>query len=252
LTFGAKWRVLCAESFPFGVFVTKMNFFRGRLLAAFLASVLTTHVAVAQKATPPAPAATVPSAAAPGTPNVVELKPEPSQPNWVKVCGKDQAANKEICYTTRDFVSEQNTPVLAAAVYDIKGEKEKIVRFLLPLALLLERGIRVSVDQEKPVNGSFAICFPNGCFAEVKVSDAFIASMKKGKRVQISVQNAGAAEVSFRAPLDKFGEGFDGAAIDPKVLEEQQKNLQQELERRSDEIRKRMEQQKPAETAPKP
>ena len=28
---------------------------------------------------------------------------QPSQPNWTKVCGKDQAANKEICYTTRDF-----------------------------------------------------------------------------------------------------------------------------------------------------
>jgi guanyl-specific ribonuclease Sa len=28
---------------------------------------------------------------------------QPSQPDWTKVCGKDQAANKEICYTTRDF-----------------------------------------------------------------------------------------------------------------------------------------------------
>ncbi|MFL5210599.1 MAG: invasion associated locus B family protein, partial [Microvirga sp.] len=39
-----------------------------------------------------------------------------------------------------------------------------------------------------------------------------------------------------------FGKAFDGAAIDPKVLEEQQKKLQEELERRSDEMRKKLEQ----------
>lgn len=114
----------------------------------------------AQPQAQPQPAAP----AAPGT--VVQVKPEPSQADWTKVCGKDQAANTEICYTTRDFVSDQGQPVLAVAVYDAKGpQAQKIVRFLVPLGLLIQPGVRFAVDQGQATPGRFAVCFPNGCFA---------------------------------------------------------------------------------------
>ena len=173
-------------------------------------------------------------------PTVVQVKPEPSQTNWTKVCGKDQAANKEICYTTRDFVSDQGQPVLAVAVYDVKGDPNKIVRFLMPLGLLLQPGIRFGVDTAQPTPGRYAICFPNGCFAEAQVKDDFINAMKKGTNLSISVQNQGAREVSFSIPLSDFAKGFDGAPIDPKVLEDQQKALQDELAKRQEELRQRL------------
>jgi len=173
-------------------------------------------------------------------PTVVQVKPEPSQTTWTKVCGKDQAANKEICYTTRDFVSDQGQPVLAVAIYDVKGDPNKIVRFLMPLGLLLQPGIRFGVDTTQPTPGRYAICFPNGCFAEAQVKDDFINAMKKGTNLNISVQNQAAREVSFSIPLSDFAKGFDGAPIDPKVLEEQQKALQDELAKRQEELRKRL------------
>lgn len=173
-------------------------------------------------------------------PTVVQVKPEPSQTTWTKVCGKDQAANKEICYTTRDFVSDQGQPVLAVAIYDVKGDANKIVRFLMPLGLLLQPGIRFGVDTAQPTPGRFAICFPNGCFAEAQVKDDFINAMKKGTTLSISVQNQGAREVSFAIPLTDFAKGFDGPAIDPKVLEDQQKQLQDELAKRQEELRQRL------------
>ncbi len=189
--------------------------------------------APAQPAQPPAGQA--------GTgPTVVQVKPEPSQTTWTKVCGKDQAANKEICYTTRDFVSDQGQPVLAVAIYDVKGDPNKIVRFLMPLGLLLQPGIRFGVDTAQPTPGRYAICFPNGCFAEAQVKDDFINAMKKGTTLSVSVQNQGAREVSFAIPLTDFAKGFDGAAIDPKVLEEQQKQLQDELAKRQEELRQRL------------
>lgn len=173
-------------------------------------------------------------------PTVVQVKPEPSQTNWTKVCGKDQAANKEICYTTRDFVSDQGQPVLAVAIYDVKGDPNKIVRFLMPLGLLLNPGIRFGVDNAQPQPGRYAICFPNGCFAEAQVKDDFVNAMKKGTTLSVSVQNQGAREVSFQIPLTDFAKGFDGAPIDPKVLEEQQKQLQDELAKRQEELRQRL------------
>ncbi|MDF2972017.1 MAG: invasion protein [Microvirga sp.] len=176
-------------------------------------------------------------------PTVVQVKAEPSQPDWTKVCGKDPASNAEICYTTRDFVSDQGHPVMAVAVYEQKGSQQtqRVVRFLLPLQLMLQPGIRFAVDQGQPTPGRYALCFPNGCFAEaIRLKDDLIAAMKKGTNLNVSVQNAAAREVTFAVPLAGFGKAFDGPAIDPKVLEEQQKKLQEELEKRSDELRKRL------------
>ena len=178
-------------------------------------------------------------------PTVVQVKAEPSQPEWTKVCGKDPANNAEICYVTRDFVSDQGQPVLAVAVYDAKGpQPQKIARFLMPLGLMLRPGIRFTVDQSSAATpGQYAVCFPNGCFAEaLGLKDDVVNAMKRGTNLNVSVQNQVGREVTFAVPLAGFGKAYDGPAIDPKVLEEQQKKLQEELEKRSDELRKRLEQ----------
>lgn len=198
----------------------------------------------------PAPAQPQPAPQAQGNqgqaqstgPLLVQVKPEPTQTEWTKVCGRDPSTNNEICYTTRDFVSDQGQPVLAAAVYDVKGGGPKIVRFLMPLGLLLKPGIRFAVDQGSPAAGTYTICFPNGCFAEAAgLKDDITNSMKKGTNINVSVQNQVGREVTFQVPLAGFGKAFDGAPIDPKVLEDQQKRLQEELEKRSEELRKKLE-----------
>jgi invasion protein IalB len=184
-------------------------------------------------------------------PSIVSVKAEPSQPDWTKVCGKDPNAT-EVCYTTRDFVSDQGQPVLAVAVYDVKSgpQPQKVVRFLMPLGLLLQPGMRFAVDQGTATPGKYAICFPNGCFAEAQVKDDFIGAFKKGTSLNVSVQNQAGREVTFVVPAAGFGKAFDGPAIDPKVLEEQQKKLQEELEKRSEELRKRLESNAGAAPAP--
>jgi invasion protein IalB len=176
-------------------------------------------------------------------PMVVQVKPEPSQAEWTKVCGKDASNQAEVCYTTRDFVSDQGQPVLAAAVYDVKANPpQKVVRFLMPLGLLLRPGIRFAVDQGTPLAGAYTVCFPNGCFAEATgLKDDVVNAMKKGTTINVSVQNQVGREVTFAVPLAGFGKAFDGAPIDPKVLADQQKKLQDELEKRSEELRKRLE-----------
>ncbi|QRE74463.1 invasion associated locus B family protein [Methylobacterium aquaticum] len=216
--------------------------------------------ALAQPKKPAAPAPAPAQQAAPAAqaqqtgPMVVQVKPEPSQTDWTKVCGKDQGSGSEVCYTTRDFVSDQGQAVLAVAVYDMKGPQgTKVVRFLMPLGLLLQPGIRFTVDNGQPTPGRYAVCFPNGCFAEAPgLKDEVVAAMKKGTTLHVSVQNQMQREVTFAVPLAGFGKAFDGAPIDPKVLEEQQKKLQAELEKRSEEMRKQLEQKGAAAPAAAP
>ena len=166
-----------------------MSFSLKRFGAAGLAGLflLAGAEAFAQAKKPPAkPAAPAPAAPAPADapepaagspapqpapqqgPFRVELSP--TQNDWTKVCGKDPAANKEICYTTRDFSAEKDKPpVLALAVYDIKGDDTRVVRLLMPVGLMLRPGFRFSIDNGLPTEGTFEICFPNGCFAEARI-----------------------------------------------------------------------------------
>ena len=230
-------------------FATRLARLRGPIGLAALLSLAAAAPGLAQqqprqpqRPTQPAQPAQPQQQAPAGT--VVQVKPEPSQADWTKVCGKDPAQNAEICYTTRDFVSDQGQPVLAVAVYDAKGaQPQKIVRFLMPLGLLLQPGVRFAVDQGQPTPGRYAICFPNGCFAEAPgLKDDVVNAMKKGTSLNVSVQNQAQREVTFAVPLAGFGKVFDGPPIDPKVLEEQQKKLQEEMQKRSDEMRQRLQQ----------
>lgn len=220
-------------------------------LAAFVAAA----PALAQQPKPAAPAAPAQRPAAPAAPGatqaapqgqptgptVVQVKPEPSQADWLKVCGEDPGNKKKICYTTRDFVSDQGQPVLAVAVYDVQGDPNRIMRFLMPLGLLLQPGIRFSIDAGQGQSGKYAVCFPNGCFAEGAVGQATIDQMRKGTNLKVSVQNQFTREVTFEVPLAGFAKAFDGAPIDPKVLEDQQRQMQEQMQKQAEDLRKKLE-----------
>lgn len=186
--------------------------------------------------------------------NLVPVQPEPSQTGWTKLCGDDQASGARICYTTRDFVSDQGQPVLAVAIYDIdapEGQEDQLIaRFLMPLALLLQPGIRFAADNNDAVSGAFAVCFPNGCFAESAITEAMVDQMKAGQTLNISVQDQQGQIVTFQVPLEGFTAGWDGDPIDPAELQAQQQRLQEELQRRSEELRQRLEQESGAAPAP--
>ena len=214
-------------------------------------------IAAPKKKAPAAPAEdqatqpAAPTAAAPAEAQNNKLGLLPTQKDWTKVCGKDQTANKEVCYTTRDFSAEAGKPpVLALAVYDIKGDDTKIIRMLMPIGLMLRPGFRFTVDNGQPSEGSYEICFPNGCFAEAKVKTGTVDAMKKASVMNVSVRNQANAEVIFSVPMEGFGKAFDGPAVDPKVLQAQQQKLQAELQKRAEDEAKKLEAAKAAPASP--
>ena len=213
------------------------------------AQVLADGAAFAQAAKKPAAPAEAPAQQAqpqPGPPpqGPVKIDLKASQADWTKVCGKDQGNNKEICYTTRDFGSDPSQPpAIAVAVYDVKGEDTRIVRLLMPVGLLLRPGFRFSIDKGPQTDGAFEICMPNGCFAEAKIKGVTIDQLKKGTLLNVAVKNSATNEVTFTLPLAGFGKAFDGAPIDPKVLQQEQEQLQQQLEAKAKQQRQLLEQQ---------
>jgi invasion protein IalB len=212
------------------------------LTCAFLIVPLSASAAQIKKDSKVAEHAPVAQEAAVPQPHALTLKPEPAQSSWIKVCGQEEAMNKEVCFTTREYVTpEQDQPIMTVALYDVKGMPEKVLRLRLPLSLRLQPGVRINMDKGQSIEGKYAMCLPNGCYVEIPIKEEFITALKKGKTLRIRAQNQIGEEIIFEAPSEGFESAYDGKALDSKELAEQQKKLQEALLQRSEAMRKKFE-----------
>jgi invasion protein IalB len=203
-------------------------------------------------AKPAAPAAAAPAPAteaqqqAPGQAQGDQQQVQLIYSPWTKFCLKGQNNDpnaKQVCFTGKDARIESGMPVVAAVLIEPDGEPKKLLRVTLPLGMQLVHGTRVIVDQNQPMTAPYVICFTNGCMADYDASGELIGKMKKGQGLVIQAINSTGQPISLVLPLADFGKAYDGPPTDPKVFEEQQKKLQEELQRRADEARKKLESQ---------
>ena len=175
----------------------------------------------AAQAQQPAPPAQAPVAAA--IPQFV------SSP-WVKLC---EAQPKKICVTRTLLRTTQGAPAALAEFAEPEGSP-KILRITLPLGMLLEYGTRILIDQtQQPyASAKFVTCL-EGCITFYQVSDDLQDKMKKGKTLYVQAVNLNNAPMSFPLSLENFAKAIDGPATDPKAYEEQQKKLQEEMQKRA-------------------
>jgi invasion protein IalB len=214
--------------------------------------------AAAPKAAPkaaPAPAPTAQQAPPAGAPAAGAQPPDQQvqliYAPWTKFCLKGQDANaKQVCFTGKDGRIESGQPVIAAVIIEPEGEPKKILRVTLPLGMQLVHGTRVIVDSNAPMQSPYVICFANGCMSDYEVTPELLANMKKGQNLVVQAINSNGAPLTLPLPLGEFAKAYDGPPTDPKVFEETQKKLQEELQKRAEEARKKLEANQPAGAAP--
>ncbi len=236
-------RMLCAPARPVAC----------AFVFALATTMLTVPVVLAQT-TPPAPKAAPapkakaqPKAAPAPAPAPAEQQQQAAEPQlifspWTKFCLKGQEANaKQVCFTGKDGRVESGMPVVAAVLIEPDGEPKKILRVTLPLGMSIQPGTRVIVDQGQPMTGPYVICFQNGCMADYEASGELIGKLKKGQGLVVQGINGSGQPISLVLPLGDFAKAYDGPPTDPQVFEAQQKKLQDELQRRAEEARKKLE-----------
>jgi invasion protein IalB len=168
---------------------------------------------------------------------------------WTKFCLKGQEANaKQVCFTGKDGRVESGMPVVAAVLIEPENEPKKVLRVTLPLGMSIQPGTRVIVDNGQPMTGPYVICFNNGCMADYEASGELIGKLKKGQGLVIQGINGAGQPISLVVPLTDFAKAYDGPPTDPKKFEEQQKQLQDELQKRAEDARKKLEGQQAAPT----
>jgi invasion protein IalB len=207
----------------------------------------------AQKKAPAAKPAQAQAPAQPAQPPQ-QAAPSPSEimySPWTKICEKGQETNnKQVCVVASNGRLVNGMPVVGGQIIEPEG-LPKLLRVLIPIPVHVQNGSRILIDEEELGKAPFVVCAPQvGCAADYRADDPTIEKLKKGKTMIVQVFNINNAIVSLPLSLTDFGKAFDGPPIDPKTLEVQQRKLQEQLQKRAEEARKRLEAQQPA-AAPK-
>ena len=266
-----NFRILAASVWP-----------RGRVFAVLATTILAVSFfvaeaqaqapapAVAPKPKPkaaPKPAAPAPAQAAPpaagappaGQPQEQAL-PQLIYAPWTKFCVKSPDANaKQLCLVGKEGRIESGQPVVSAVIIETEGEPKQTLRVTVPLGMELFHGTRIIVDSNQPLQSPFGTCLPNGCMAEYELTPELLANLKKGQNLLVQAINNNNAALTLPLPLQEkdtgnsFAKAYDGPATDPKVYEENQKKLQEELQKRAAEARAKLQQAaQPNGAAPNP
>lgn len=179
---------------------------------------------------------------------------------WEKFCGKGRDGRQnsgptrqpaagdggEVCFTGRDARAGDGRVLFAAALIEPAGGRDKVFRVNLPSPLRLDYGVRLIIDRGEPLSGTFFTCYTDACMADYEATPELVARLAAGGTLAVAAIDLEGRAVSFALPLsDTPGSGFssahDGPAIDPGAFAQQQKKLQEDLQKRAEEMRRKLE-----------
>jgi invasion protein IalB len=148
---------------------------------------------------------------------------------WTKFCPK--ADGKANCFTGKDGRLGFGPITVAAVLIEPEGGAKKVFRVTLPLGMQMPQGARMYVDQGQPLTAPYLICFSNGCMADYEASDELIGRLKAGQLLTVQGFNSQGRGISPILPLADFAKAYDEPPMDPKVFEQRQRQLQEQLKR---------------------
>ena len=169
-------------------------------------------------------------AAAPGAPPL----------GWFKTCTKQD--DSDLCVVQNVMLAQNGQLITAVGLITVEGKvNRKILQVSVPTARLIPPGITMQIDGSKGQKLDYAVCLPDKCTAEVPLTDAMIASLKKGGEVVFTSINFRRAPNPIKISLSGFTDAFDGEAITQSQLAESQRTLQEGMQKKAEEARKKLE-----------
>lgn len=168
---------------------------------------------------------------------------------WFKVCSKQ--GDNEICNVQNIIVAQTGQMVTAVSLLEIEGQvNRKVFQVSVPTGRLVPPGIGLQIDGQKPQKIDYAICLPDRCVAEVQLSDAMVASFKKGQEITLTSVNFQQQPSPIKVSLTGFTGAYDGEPMQQSDLQDRQKKLEEFVNKNNEDFAKKLrDEQEKAKTA---
>ena len=150
----------------------------------------------------------------------------PNQPprGWFKACSKQQ--DVDICNVQNIIMADTGQLMTGISMIDIKGKvNRKVFQVTVPTGRMIPPGVGVQVDGGKAQKLDYVICFPDRCVAEAQLTDALVASFKKGQKLTLTSINFQNQPNPLDISLAGFTDAFDGPPLKQSDLEDRHSPL---------------------------
>jgi len=158
------------------------------------------------------------------------------QPDGEKVCGK--VGDQQECHTSRKRLAATGQPIAQFLIIE-RGDK-KLLQVAVPPVALIQPGVQVKIDNSEATGVKYVVCTPGECLALGEINADYIAKLKKGGTLTITMLNPQGKPVTFDLSLVGFTASYDGPGIDPQEAQARQQKLEDELKKKADEARQQL------------
>jgi invasion protein IalB len=130
--------------------------------------------------------------------------------DWDLRCETPPGAAKEQCALLQSVAAEDRPNInLTVIVLKTADGKNRLLRVIAPLGLLLPSGLGLKIDDTDVGRAGFVRCLPTGCVAEVAMEDKLIEQMKNGKKATFIIFQTPEEGIGIPLSISGFKEGFD-------------------------------------------
>ncbi len=130
--------------------------------------------------------------------------------DWQIRCETPPGAPGEQCALIQSVTAEDRPNVgLTVIVLKTADQKSRLMRVLVPLGVLLPKGLGLRIDQTDIGSAGFVRCLPNGCVAEVIMDEKLVAQLRSGKQALFLIYQTPEEGIGVPVGLAGFSAGFD-------------------------------------------
>jgi invasion protein IalB len=130
--------------------------------------------------------------------------------DWQIRCDTPPGAQAEQCALIQSVTAEDRANAgLTVIVLRTADKKTRLMRVVAPLGVLLPSGLGLKLDQANIGSTGFVRCLPNGCVAEVEISDDLLKQVRTAKTATFIIFETPEEGIGFPLSLNGFNAGFD-------------------------------------------
>jgi invasion protein IalB len=131
--------------------------------------------------------------------------------DWQMRCDTPPGAKSEQCILIQNVTADDRPDVgLSVIVVRTADKKQRILRVLAPLGVLLPAGLGLKIDAVDVGRAGFLRCMDRkGCMAEVVIDDKLLDQLRNGKNATFIIFQTPEEGIGIPIVLAGFGEGFD-------------------------------------------
>ena len=134
-----------------------------------------------------------------------KVQREAQAPPWAARCTAPARDGPLDCQMEQRAVVTQTGQLLILVTVRVPAETRKpVMAIQVPLSLNLQAGIGIDIDGQNATKLDYQTCDPQGCYAVMPISDAFLQAMFKGLKLNVTIQNLNKQTLTVPMSLVSF------------------------------------------------